>query len=331
MNITARASHFIPALVLTFTMWAPKPVNDQAQNSEFMLAFPRVEVNVARDGVLSVGGISTSMLESMTGGLYTAHRLPQGWVDYFVSTDTQHIELMQKDDGLYVWINGRRLPNIAYDKDALQNLTQVAKRSEAFEAAGLDPRTARTIRDLIPMMQRVGLNVLIRFPKRDGADTSEARSVRLRTLPASSAPKQQVSARVRIVLVYDEKGDAKIYGLSEQDLRDVLNVDVTAFALEPWFVEDLMKRNVQHIMLRSEGDGLSTAVNGNALPAMQCDMACLLNLGETISVLNTYEEYAYLNEPLKSFAPYLHGVDAEFVLRFPVAPGEKPVVIENSN
>ncbi len=327
MNIAIHAARIIPAFVLTLTLGSFKPVNDQAQNADFMLALPRVEVDVAADGVISIAGVSTLALESMTAGIVRAQRVPQGWVDYFVSTNTQHIELLQKDDGMYVWRNGKRLPNLNYDRRSLNTLRAVADQTGAFEAAGLDPRAADTLERVIPLLRRIGLNLLVRFPLRPGAQPVAPRSVRLQTHPASAAVKQNPSGKFDVVLAYDRNGDPAVFGLSPEDVRAIFNVDASEFALEQWLIDDLARRNVQHIGFRSSGDGLTVRVNGETLMTLQCDAECLDNLGEAFSVLNTYEEYEYLNEPVKAFAPYLKQIDASFVLRFPVPAGQTPVEI----
>jgi hypothetical protein len=276
---------------------------------------------------VSIGGFSTLAIESLTNGALQAQRIPQGWVDYFVSTNTQHIEFLQKDDGMYVWLNGKRLPNLTYDKRSLGNIRAMADQTGIFEAAGLDPRAADTLERVIPLMRRVGLNLLVRFPPQPGAKPIEPRSVRLQTQPASFAAKQNPPGKLDVVLAYDKKGDPAVFGLTAEELREIFDVEAAEFALEPWLIDDLARRNVQHIAFRSIGDGLSVRVNGETLMNLQCDGECLENLGETFSALNTYEEYAYLNEPVKAFAPYLKQIDASFVLRFPVPAGEKPVEI----
>lgn len=330
MKKYSRAILVLPVLALLVVSCASRTQKTQATpKGGFMLALPRVEVSINRNGVPSIGWFSPGLIEKLTRGAVKAQSLtlPRAWVDYFVSTNTQHIELMQKDDGMYVWVNGKRLPNIAYNAQELANLRALAHNTQGLEALGLSKREASAIERVMPLMRRIGLNVLIRFPVPPESPKLAARATAQRALPAASAGKQAVDGVVRAVLAYDEKGDPNLYGISEQDFKDVFGQDIMSLALEPWLIEALMKRNIQVVRLTSEGDGLAISVNGSKLPSMQCDAECLGNLGAAFGALNTYPQHEHLNEPVQSFAPYLRNIDADITLRFPAAPGVAPVEI----
>ncbi len=330
MKKFSRAILLLPILALLAVSCASRTQSPQAApTGGFMLALPRIEVGINRNGVPSIGWFSPGLIEKVTRGAVKAESLslPRAWVDYFTSTNTQHIELMQKDDGMYVWVNGKRLPNITFDSQSLNNVRALARQTQGFEALGLSERATRLIDRAMPLVSRIGLNVLIRFPVAPEIAKLPVRSSAQRALPAAALSKQDAVGEVRVVLAYDEAGDPNLYGISEQEFKEIFNSDIMSLALEPWFVKELMKRNIQVVRLTSEGDGLAVSVNGTKMPSMQCDADCLGNLGAAFGALNTYPQHEHLNAPIAEFAPYLRKIDADITLRFPAAPGAAPVEI----
>jgi hypothetical protein len=337
MKFIARSTQYFTVLLLTMigsfgSLLTPNSAAafDPAARKRpgFMLALPRFEVSYNRDGVPSIGPLNPVMLARLTGGMVPSDtmKLPAGWVDYFTSTDTQHVELMQKDDGLYIWVNGKRLPNIAYDAETLKNLSQLSERSDSLQAIGFSRNEASFISRSLPVLNRLGLNLLVRFPRRDDSADIAVRDTKQKTLPFSGAKKPDAASRVSVAVTYDDNGDATLHGLSEAQFVEIFGVPSgELLALESEFVAELKRRNIQHLALRSEGDGLAVRVNGKSLPSMQCDAECLTNFGSAFGALNTYPEYESLNAPMQSFMPMLRDVDAQLVLRFPAPAGVEPI------
>lgn len=328
MNVTTRISRLIPvaALSATLLLAACNSGRGAASGSEsgslrrsFMFALPRVEVRIDRKGMPSIGGITPALLERLSLGAVHADsfRVDNAWIDYFISTNVQHIELLQNDSGMYVWVNGRRMPNVTYTARELDNLSALAESARALQMLGLSDNRASLVQRAVPLLGRFGLNLLVRFPANSGADAIATRSVRERATPAARVAKRDASGSVEIGLRYDERGDPWLDGLTDQEFAEVFGVDVMTLALEPAFVADIGRRGIHEIAVRSEADDLALSINNQALPAMQCDLACLNDLGEVLSILNTYPETEYLNESMRAMLPTLRDIDAHFVLRFP--------------
>jgi hypothetical protein len=337
MKVIARATQYITVLMLTLfgsvgTLLSPQAAEalDAPGRARpgFMLALPRVEISYDRDGIPSIGPLNPVLLSKITRGLVPSDtmKLPAGWVDYFVSTDTQHLELMQKDDGLYIWINGKRLPNIAYDQATLNNLSVLTERSDSLQAIGLSRNEASFVSRSLPALRRLGLNLLLRFPSRDDSTPIDARSVKLKTSAVTTATKPTATGAIKVAVVYDDNGDATLHGMSTADFTAIFGVEPKLLlALEPNFISELKRRNIQHVSLRSEGDGLAVQINGKALPSMQCAAECLENLGQAFGALNTYPDLEQLNAPMQAFMPMLRTIDAQLVLRFPAPAGVEPL------
>lgn len=324
MNGKTRITRLIPAAVLSATLLlaactTASGAASGALRRSFMIALPRVEVRFDREGMPSIAGVTPLLLERVSLGAIHADsfRVDKGWIDYFTSTNVQHIELLQNDTGLYMWVNGRRMPNVSFTAQELDNLSTLAEDARALQILGLSNNRASLIQRAVPLLRRFGLNLLVRFPATTGTSAIATRNVRERATPAARVAKRDAAGSIQIGLRYDEKGDPWLEGLTDREFAEVFGVDVMTLALEPAFVSDIGRRGIREIAVRSEADGLALSINEQALPAMQCDLTCLNDLGETLSILNTYPETEYLNESVRAMLPTLRDIDAEFVLRFP--------------
>jgi hypothetical protein len=321
---------FVSITAIVLAACSGKPATQIGdKDSDFMIALPRIEVNIDNDGNPSFAGISPKLIEFATGGQVKLEqfRMDKSWVDYLVSTNTQHIELLHKDDGVYMWMNNKRLPNLAFTKDSIGNIGEVLDKAGNFEAYGMNRQQLDVVRRFLPFINRIGLNVLIKFPMKGGEKEIAARDVTQPIAPAPTAKKEDASTMVRVVVNYDQTGEPSIAGLSAADVENVFGIQLYNLRLQPEFVAQMSKQNVQHISIRSHGEGLALSVNDMALPDLQCDAECLSNTADTLATLNTYPDLQQYNEPIKAFAPYIRNVNAEFALKFPLAPGSQAIPV----
>jgi hypothetical protein len=284
-----------------------------------MIALPRIVVSVDENGVPSVAGISAQLVENLTLGMLPARdvSLDRSWIEYFQSTDVQHIEVLQNDAGVFAWINGRRLPNIAWNGHELDHSAQLADQLGVLETLGLSANASSLLHRSAPVLRRFALNVLVHFPRRPG--TAEI-TVRDASVPVQTLPRQPKTIAERKLFVgvrYDAQGDPWPDGLTDAEFRQRIGFDVMNLALQPELVSRLSARGLRDLVVRSEENGLSLHVNGVSLPALQCDVRCLVDLGDIIATLNTYPQTAHLNAPIRTLTPSLRGIDARLTLQFP--------------
>jgi hypothetical protein len=296
-----------------------------------LIALPRIVVSVDENGVPSVAGVSARLVENLSLGLLPASAvtLDRSWIEYFQSTDVQHIEVLQNDAGVFAWINGRRLPNIAWNGRELDNSAQLAERLGVLETLGLSSNASSLLRRSAPILRRFAVDVLVRFPRRPG---SAEIAVRDASAPVQTLPRQPKSAAERELFVgvrYDAQGDPWPDGLTDAEFRQRIGFDVMNLALQPELVSRLSARGLRDLVVRSEENGLSLHVNGVSLPALQCDIRCLVDLGDIVATLNTYPQTAHLNAPIRTLTPSLRGINAKFTLQFP-APTPANAVARSS-
>ncbi|MFC1464875.1 MAG: hypothetical protein ACFLMY_08505 [Candidatus Brachytrichaceae bacterium NZ_4S206] len=322
MKFAKRVSLLIPALALALSACGA-PAAEVDRNSDFFLALPRIEVALDDNGTPSIAGISPELLNTLTFGQLDLSQFAIGkdWVDYLKSTGVQHIELAFNGKGAYIYANGKQLPSISLSEESVSNIGDVAESVTPIFAPGYEGYAALAKR-FLPLARSLGLGLVIRVPS-TGAPEIPLRDPK--APPAPAAAPGEDSVQVRIVIDYDQNGVPSVAGISAAELEQMFGLDLTMVKLDANFVRALIDRGVQHISMRSEGDGLALAFNDKPLPNLVCDGSCLKNTSEVIVALNTYPEFSQINTLVEKFGPTLSSVNAEIALRFPPAPGSQRI------
>lgn len=324
MKIAKRATYLLPVFaILLAACGASQPAAVADKDSDFYVALPRVVVDIDDTGKPSIAGITPETLNSLSGGQLDLSQftVPTDWLNYFKSTGTQHVELAFNGDGAFIYANGKQLPHVGLNDEAVNNLGEVAG---TLGPAFVDPAYAGYlpfVQKFLPLARRLGLNLVVRLPH-SGTEVP---------LRDPAAPMQGTdtagngAVQVRVVVNYDDQGVPSIAGISAKDLEALTGYDLYGLKLDPNFVQLLKSKGIQHLSMRSEGTGLALAVNDKALPSLMCNADCLKNSADVIGLLNTYPGMEQINELVTKFGPELHNVNAELALRFPAAPGSQSI------
>ncbi len=323
MKFVKRVSLLIPALAIALSACGA-PAAEVDRNSDFFLALPRIEVALDDNGTPSIAGLSPELLNTLTFGQLDLNQFAIGkdWVDYLKSTGVQHIELAFHGKGAFIYANGRQLPSIRLTEEAVSNIGDVAESVTPIFAPGFEGYAALAKR-FLPLARSLGLGLVIRVPS-TGAPEIPLRDPKA-PAPAAPATPGEASVQVRVVIDYDQNGVPSVAGISASELEQMFGLDLTTVKLDPNFVRALIDRGIQHVSMRSEGDGLALAFNDKPLPNLVCDQNCLKNTSEVIVALNTYPEFSQINTLIEKFGPTLASVNAEIALRFPPAPGAQRI------
>lgn len=327
MRLAKRVTYLLPVLAIALTACAgatPSKVADK--NSDFYLALPRVVVDVDKDGKPSIAGITPEMVKSLSAGNLdlTQFTVPQDYLAWLESTDTQHVELAFNGDGMYIYANGKPLPHVALSDESVTNLGSVAGTVTSIFAPGYEGYLPLVER-FLPLARRLGLNLVVRLPRAESAAEIPLRDPNTPDAPANLVAPENSPVQVRIVVTYDDNGVPSIAGISANDLQAMTGYDMTMLKLDPNFVSQLKAKGVQHMSMKSMGDGMSLAVNDKPLPTLMCNADCLQNTAGLVSNLNTYPGMEQINELVTKFGPELKNVNAELALRFPQAPGSQQI------
>lgn len=292
----------IAALLLSACGAATVPATEETTDSgqRFLISLPRLVVDVDEEGKASVNGLSIDAVNKLLPGA----ALPDlgvnpFYVDWMTNTNMQHLEFASTDKGVFVFANGEPLPYLAWDGDSLANLGTVAG------IANLP--YGNLITKLVPIVQRTGLNIVMRFPTQPGATEIPVRDPSV--APEAMEPvtgETTPSLVTRIDVNYDANGVPTIAGISSRDLAEAgvfLPIELT-----PETMAQLKANDVKEMRFVSGPNGIAITVNGEALPQIAWNSALLANGADMYAQMNPDSPYISL---AKLLLPELSNLDVD--------------------
>jgi hypothetical protein len=142
----------------------------------------------------------------------------------------------------------------------------------------------------------------------------------------SAAPKTEtgetfVIALPRIVITLDAKGKPGLEGVALEEIAKTFGMalDLSAYSVDPAYVNWMTNSNIQHVELRQTGAGLALLVNGALMP----------HIGWSDGSLNQLTDLAPLlwlrQDMVKKFVPIVSRLGLALVLKFPAQAGAKAI------
>ena len=292
----------IAALLLSACGAATVPTTDETTDigQRFLISLPRLVVDVDENGQASVNGLSIEAVNAIIPGAPLPDlAVNPFYVDWMTNTNIQHLEFVSTDNGVFIFANGEPLPFLAWDGNSLTNLGTVAG------IANLP--YGNLISRLVPIVQRTGLNIVLRFPTQPGATEIPLRDPNV--APESMQPVTEEVAPslvTRIDVNYDESGVPTIAGISSRDLAEAgvfLPIELT-----PQTLEQLQSNNVKELRFISGPNGVFITVNGESLPQISWNSALLTNSADLYAQMNPDSPYIAL---AKLLLPELSNLDID--------------------
>jgi hypothetical protein len=134
------------------------PVNPSKDPASIILKF---EVKYDDQGVPSILGLSGYDLAAM--GLPLPVAIDKGVLKNIQSQNIQNVAFRTQPDGMYIYLNGNRLPGVAWDKQLLKNA------AEAYAQMNPTSPLIPTINMLLPMLDTLDIGIMTKFPLAPGA------------------------------------------------------------------------------------------------------------------------------------------------------------------
>lgn len=328
MIASKRLLWVVPLLLVVAMVLAAcgsSPTQVAQQEGGFLLALPRITIDVDSEGNPSVAGLSPQLIQSNTGLDMTAMKFPKELVAWYTTAGLQNIELVHKDDGMFIFVNGMAMPHVGWTGESLARVSDVAG-----SLGLLNDQTSRLLKILIPFAERLGLDVAIRFPVQEGAEALPLRDLNA-PIAAAAAEEEDPMAQVYADVSYDDNGVPSLLAVSTRDLEEAFGMSMRQVELAPSVLDTLKASNVQHITIMSQPDGLHIFVNGDALPSFVWGEDYLKNAADLYGQMYNPEIYGSqwqsLNDAVSVILPMLNNLDARVVLKFPVAPGAEEIPV----
>jgi hypothetical protein len=308
-------------LVLLAPACTGTPTQLSKPESDFALALPRIVVDIDKEGVPSVAGVSPEVLKTMSMGQFDPSilRVPKEYVDWFTRANLQHFEIVHKDDGIFLFANGKPLPHIGYPADSVANIGDLVS-----QLGVLQPAYASMIKMALPFISNIGADVAFKFPLKEGeSPIAFADPSSMQMLAAADEPP---AAMARVNVKYNDEGVPSIMNVSSRDLGNAIGYDLSLLELTPDMVNYVKNTGIQHITLHSTPNGVLLWVNDKMLPNLVWSDEFLKNGVDTFGQLY-YTTDPNLLKALQVMLPALSKVDAEAVLHFPVKEGAQAIPV----
>lgn len=292
---------------------APKIGAKTESGDIFMLALPRLEIEFDKMGHPLVLGMKLSEVGQMLNQDLSGVQLDPSLVTWMTTANIQHIEMRQTGEGVALLINAKPMPHISWDDKSLAQAMDLAM--------ALSPENESlftTIRKLLPIVSRLGLAVVVRFPLQPNAKAiplAEEAVVMAKVNPS----KDPASVILKFEVRYDAQGVPAILGVSGYDLADIGLPLPVAIGMN--VLQNLQRKDIQVMELRTTPAGLFVYVNNNPLPSFAFDKQLLKNTAEVFAQMTDSPAAPTINTIL----PMLDTLDIGVLVHFPLAPGAKPI------
>jgi hypothetical protein len=262
------ARRFVPAVVLLVALFvtsacgprvaSPAPAEDESQT--LIVELPAIYLNVAQDGAIT---LAEGPLHDVLGSLgvdLSGLSMSAETVQKFVGANIQHIQLDNRRDGLYIYINGQPYPTLVWDEAALASLVDV------LAMFGTDLGEAGKLLTLLPDL---GIGVVVNFPVAAGSAAT-----RLAPMAPNTAAGAQVTLEdamnapvaLDLTLTYAEDGSFQLQGLNPFMLG---MIPQDAMRQSPEAIANLTEQGIHSLSIAARSTGLLIMVNGQPLPLLR--------------------------------------------------------------
>jgi hypothetical protein len=296
----------------------PPSTSPKTESGEvFMLALPRIEIAFDKAGNPTVLGMKLSDVGAMLGQDLSTIRMEPFYITWMTNANIQHMEMRQTGQGLALLINGKPMPRLAWDDPSL---------NQAIELAGLfapgSEALFNTIKKLLPIVSRLGVDIVLRFPLQAGAKEIALAEQAVVMAPVNPS-KDPASIVLKFEIKYDARGVPAILGISGYDLA-ALGLPLPV-AIDANVLKTIQAKNFQNLEFRTKPDGMFIYLNGQKLPSLAWDKQLLKSAAEVYAQMNPQSP---LIPTVNQILPMLDTLDIGVMVHFPPAPGNKVIPAE---
>jgi hypothetical protein len=298
-------------------------VAERAGDAQVVVDLPALVLDVQPDGTATVGGTALSSLP-MVGQALSAVKFPAESVAQLTGSNIQHIQVDNTADGILILINGKAIPSLAWDGESLTATGEVVKSLPG--AAG----AVAVLDKLLPLIQNLGIGVIIRFPVTEGAEAlplvspdAGKTAEELKAAQDQFLAAVQVPATVQVTLTYDENGNWTMGGMSQEEWAQISPQFGTMLTMQPAGIGALKGLGIQEIGISTNKDGIFISINGKTLPHITWAegrinniLALLAETGALDKVMPGQDSAAIL-EYIQGLLPAVLASNINLIVKFP--------------
>lgn len=289
-----------------------------ADQSEIVVDLPALVIDVQADGTTTIGGQPVSELGAMIGQDLSTLNVPAETVDFLTAANIQHIQIDNTAQGLLILVNGQPMPSLAWDGEKLVATGQVLETL----GGGL-----ALLDKLLPMIQNLGIGVIVRFPLAEGAESLPYVAVDDEIAARAMAAQQEFLDVVgtpptfAVTVAYDDQGNWQLAGLTQSEVAQVLPmIPAGALNLQPNLIQAASSAGINEITLSTNADGIFISVNGQTLPYItwaEGRINHILTLVEEAGLLGADPNMPVIIDTVEGLLPAVQASNIELTVTFP--------------
>lgn len=275
------------------------------------IGLPRITVRYDETGVPKVFGVKLSTISRLLPIDLSFANLSSDMLSKLAESNIQHIELDINEAGLFIFVNGKGLPYLAWNEERLKAIGSLIDQTDAvpFDA---------TIAKAMPLLGRIGIDVVLVFPPPPGQAEIPIRDRKERFLVEAPAV-EEPTATIQATIEYSEDGVPAIAGLgiTSREIAQVANTDLSSVELTPDRMTLINAAGLQNLAIVTAPDGLHLLVNEQDLIHLAYDAQHLSNVAELYAAFAGDESAQEIATLIQNLAPILEGADVDLVVKFP--------------
>jgi len=241
---------------------------------------PRISIAYDEQGEPAVLGTPLRSIERLIRSDLSMLRLSPQLIQQLMDWNVQHAEVAVSPDGLFIFVNNKPLPYLAWDA---QILATVGAKADKLET--LPPTVAKyvTLEKAVPaLLQAVGIGLVLKVPLASGQEAIPLQEHADGAPVAPAVVPEEKPLSLYVPLEYDETGQPSVDGIKLRELGQLTGQPMAIGELDQATLATLSQAEVETVFLRMEGKGLAPYVDGQAMPYINWADEYLLNLLELV-------------------------------------------------
>jgi hypothetical protein len=246
-----------------------------ADDAKLVVDLPTLVLDVDEDGQIMVGGFALADIDdAFSPGLAESLPIDAEMVKSMTDANIQHIQISPDGSTLQLLVNGMEMPTLAFDADSLAAAGVLL--GVIGDQEGLD--------DVLPLLTQLGAGVTLNFPVDDGV-AAIPMMVEGEAGAATVAAQEEFLSRVKnpprieLPIEYAEDGTWALSGLKGKMLSALTGdaLPPETLVLEQDVIDNIMAAGITSMNVSTGQDGVTIAVNEEALPTLDWSEGKLAN------------------------------------------------------
>lgn len=290
--------------------------------SDLVVDLPAIYVDFTTEGIGTIGGMSVQQAGAMIGQQLPDLNLGAETVSALSSFNIQHIQLVNSDEGLIIYVNGARIPSLAWDEEVLTNLKDLLANTGADLGA---------VGNLLPLLGTFNTGVVLRFPVAAGQEAlplvdPEAAEIAEAARAAVASFEAGVGDPTVIQFAVDYAADGSwlVEGRDAAAWETVLPIGWDGFNLDAETIGGAVAAGVRTFGVTTDEEGIEFALNGERLPTITWgsgEISNILRLLESSGALGQLTDgntqVAGLLDLVEQLMPTVQSADVNVTVNFP--------------